>query len=136
MSDQDQGQLIDPSKMIAGRRVMTQSHRKERKKHTYTEEGKGRRWFRDFLGYTVWRVTVGWPDPGGVPELSGSGTPRCHWWWVWPITYTKPSYTRPWWHCSKDCPNDVTFAASLSWRTGKYISAALLCQPFGIFALV
>ena len=40
MSDQDQGQLIDPSKMIAGRRVMTQSHRKERKNTHIPKRGK------------------------------------------------------------------------------------------------
>ena len=40
MSDQDQGQSIDPSKMIAGRRVMTQSHRKERKNTHIPKRGK------------------------------------------------------------------------------------------------
>jgi len=45
MSDQDQGQPIDPSKMIGGRRAMTQSHRREKKNADIPkkERGKGRR---------------------------------------------------------------------------------------------
>jgi hypothetical protein len=108
MSDQDQRQPIDPSKMIGGRRAMTQSHRKEkeRKNAHILKRERGRRggWFRDFSGfsgYTTSTVTCCWPVPGGVPELSGSGTPRCHWWWVWPEVYTRAAaYTRPGWHFS------------------------------------
>jgi len=46
MYDQHQGQSIDQSKMIGGRRAMTQSHRRER------QSGQVR-WFRDFSGYTT-----------------------------------------------------------------------------------
>lgn len=40
MADQD---LIDPSKMIGGRRAMTQSHRRERKSGHIPKRGRGRR---------------------------------------------------------------------------------------------
>jgi len=43
MSDQEQGQPIDPSKMIAGRCAMTQSHRRERKNTHIPKRGRGRR---------------------------------------------------------------------------------------------
>ena len=36
----DQGQPIDPSKMIGGRRAMTQSHRKERQSGHIPERGR------------------------------------------------------------------------------------------------
>jgi len=40
MSEQDP---IDPSKMIGGRRAMTQSHRKERQRGHIPKRGRGRR---------------------------------------------------------------------------------------------
>jgi len=39
----DQGQPTDPSKMIGGRRAMTQSHRKERQSGHIPKRGRGRR---------------------------------------------------------------------------------------------
>ena len=79
-----------------------------------------------------------WPDAGGVPELSGWDTPRCHWWWVWRPTYSGwcSACIRPGWHCSSDNPSDVTWSGSLSWRTRRYIYVGLLCQPCCIAALV
>jgi len=42
MSDQDQGPTIDPSKMIGGRRAMTQSHRRERQRGHIPKRGRGK----------------------------------------------------------------------------------------------
>ena len=42
MSDQHQGQPIDPSKMIAGRRAMTQSHQQERQSGHIPKRGRGK----------------------------------------------------------------------------------------------
>jgi len=42
MSDQHQGQPIDPSKMIAGRRATTQSQRRERKSGYIPKRGIGK----------------------------------------------------------------------------------------------
>jgi len=39
----DQGQRIDPSKMIGGRRALTQSHRKERQSGHIPKRGRGRK---------------------------------------------------------------------------------------------
>jgi len=38
----DQGQPIDPSKLICGRRAMTQSHRKERQSGHIPKRGRGK----------------------------------------------------------------------------------------------
>ena len=42
MSDQDEGPPIDPSKMIGGRRAMTQSHRRERQSGHIPKRGRGK----------------------------------------------------------------------------------------------
>jgi len=57
MSDQEQSQQIDPSRLIHGRRAMTQSVRQERQRGHIPKRGKGRgkregRWFGDFSGCT------------------------------------------------------------------------------------
>jgi len=42
MSNQDQGPPIDPSKMIGGKRAMTQSHRWERQNRHIPKRGRGK----------------------------------------------------------------------------------------------
>jgi len=42
MSDQHQGQPIDQSKMIGGRRAMTQSHQRERQSGQIPKRGRGK----------------------------------------------------------------------------------------------